>query len=50
MKYDCIKCNYATNDKSNYKRHLNSDADIQKYKLNTDLTSEVKSLCTSKNL
>jgi len=24
MKYECKKCNYLTNDKSNYNRHLNS--------------------------
>ena len=29
MKYNCIGCNYSTNDSSNYNRHMKSSAHVQ---------------------
>jgi len=51
MKFSCISCNYATNDKSNYNRHLNSKAHAQSKndtKIDSKVDSKVNSVRPSK--
>ena len=35
VKFNCLKCEYSTNLKSNYNRHLNS----KKHKINVEFNS-----------
>jgi len=43
MKYSCDKCNYSTNNKSNYNKHIKSLAHLQLYKeVNDEPIEQVK--------
>jgi len=43
MKFSCKTCNYATNDKSNYNRHLNSKAHVRSVNVDLKVDSKVDS-------